>query len=209
MVSRFSFPQFVQQRGPSFSLGERGLAKIDCGATTFLLHATSRPRPVPVPFLNWRWAEQAYTVCTAATLLLFLLMISACHRIRSRSLSTSSTPTIDFWMSSSSHQWEKEEEIPAWLKKPGLEHEGGKGSDTRMTEGVMGKKTSKNKEGLVAIKGPKDNQEQYLAKKLAEENAKTAGILGVIRMSEGSHVASIFGRETALAPTRPTCLGVW
>jgi len=34
--------------------------------------------------------------------------------------------------------------------------------------------------------------------RLAEEEAKNAGILGVLKMNEGSHIASIFGRDTAL-----------
>jgi hypothetical protein len=191
--------QFVQQHGPSFSLGERGLAKIDCGATTFLLRATSKPRSVPVPFLNWRWAEQAYTVGTAASLLLFLLMISSVPpdpKSLSLDLFNADNRFLSFIVMPAQ---EKQEEIPQWLQKKELEDQsGGKGQRHKDDEGRMGKKTSKNKEGLYAIKGPKDNQEQYLAKKLAEENAKTAGILGVIRTAEGSHLASVFGRDTAL-----------
>jgi TonB family protein len=190
---------FVQQHGPSFSLGERGLAKIDCGATTFLLRATSKPRAVPVPFLNWRWAEQAYTVGTAASLLLFLLMISSVPpdpKSLSLDLFNADNRFLSFIVTPAQ---ERQEEIPQWLQKKEQEEQaGGKGQRHKGDEGRMGKKTSKNKEGLYAIKGPKDNQEQYLAKKLAEENAKTAGILGAIRTAEGSHLASIFGRDTAL-----------
>jgi TonB family protein len=71
----------------------------------------------------------------------------------------------------------------------------------------MGKKTSKNKEGLYGLKGPKDNPDPHLAKKLAEEQAKTAGILGVLKMNEGSHLASIFGRDTALGNDPSDVLG--
>src|SRR5436190_4127644 len=71
----------------------------------------------------------------------------------------------------------------------------------------MGKKTSKNKEGLYGLKGPKDNPDPHLAKKLAEENAKNAGILGVLKMNEGSHLASIFGRDTALGNDPSDVLG--
>jgi TonB family protein len=46
-----------------------------------------------------------------------------------------------------------------------------------------------------------------LAKKLAEENAKNAGILGVLKMSEGSHLASIFGRDTAAGSDSVNVLG--
>jgi len=71
----------------------------------------------------------------------------------------------------------------------------------------MGKKTSKNKEGLYGLKGPKDNPDPHLAKKLAEEQAKNAGILGVLKQSEGSHIASIFGRDSALGNDAADVLG--
>ncbi len=71
----------------------------------------------------------------------------------------------------------------------------------------MGKKTSKNKEGLYGLKGPKDNPDPHLAKKLAEEQAKNAGILGVLKMNEGSHIASIFGRDSALGNDAADVLG--
>jgi TonB family protein len=71
----------------------------------------------------------------------------------------------------------------------------------------MGKKTSKNKEGLYGLKGPKDNPDPHLAKKLAEEQAKNAGILGVLKQTEGSHIASIFGRDSALGSDADNVLG--
>lgn len=199
--------QFIHQRGPSFSLGERGLARIDCGATTFLVQATSKPRPVPVPFMVWRWAEQAYTVGTTAALLLFLLMIFSVPpdpKSLSLELFNADKGFISFVVKP---PLEKDEEMPDWLQKKALEEQGGQGKRHNGNEGRMGKKTSKNKEGLVAIKGPKDNQDPNLAKKLAEDNAKSAGILGVLRTAEGSHVASIFGRETAIGSDSANVLG--
>jgi TonB family protein len=200
-------PQFVQQRGPSFSLGDRGRAKIDCGATTFLVSATPRPRSVPVPFLIWRWSEQAYTVGTAAALALFLLMIFSVPpdpKSLSLDLFNADSRFVNFLIKPPE---EKEEEIPEWLKKKGPDEQGGKGKRHKGEEGKMGKKTSKNKEGLYGLKGPKDNPDPHLAKKLAEENAKNAGILGVLKMSEGSHLASIFGRDTAAGSDSVNVLG--
>ena len=200
-------PQFVQQRGPSFSLGDRGRAKVDCGATTFLISATPKPRPVPVPFLIWRWSEQAYTVGTAAALLLFLLMIFSVPpdpKSLSLDLFNADSRFVNFLIKPPE---EKEEEIPEWLKKKGPDEQGGKGKRHKGEEGKMGKKTSKNKEGLYGLKGPKDNPDPHLAKKLAEEQAKNAGILGVLKMSEGSHLASIFGRDTAAGNDAVNVLG--
>jgi TonB family protein len=199
--------QFVQQRGASFSLGDRGRAKIDCGATTLLVSATPKPRPIPVPFLVWRWSEQAYTVGTGAALLLFLLMIFSVPpdpKSLSLDLFNADSRFVNFLIKPPE---EKEEEIPEWLKKKGPDEQGGKGKRHKGEEGKMGKKTSKNKEGLYGLKGPKDNPDPHLAKKLAEENAKNAGILGVLKMSEGSHLASIFGRDTAAGSDAVNVLG--
>jgi len=200
-------PQFVQQRGPSFSLGDRGRAKIDCGPLTFLVSATPKPRPVPMPFLVWRWSEQAYTVGTGAALLLFLLMIFSVPpdpKSLSLDLFNADSRFVNFLIKPPE---EKEEEIPEWLKKKGPDEQGGKGKRHKGEEGKMGKKTSKNKEGLYGLKGPKDNPDPHLAKKLAEEQAKNAGILGVLKMNEGSHLASIFGRDTALGNDAVNVLG--
>jgi TonB family protein len=199
--------QFVQQHGASFSLGDRGRAKIDCGANTFLVSATPKPRPVPVPFIIWRWSEQAYTVGSAAALLLFLLMIFSVPpdpKSLSLDLFNADSRFVNFLIKPPE---EKEEEIPEWLKKKGPDEQGGKGKRHKGEEGKMGKKTSKNKEGLYGLKGPKDNPDPHLAKKLAEEQAKNAGILGVLKMSEGSHLASIFGRDTALGNDAVNVLG--
>ena len=202
-----SLQQFVQQRGASFSLGDRGRAKIDCGETSFLVSATPKPRTFPVPFLVWRWSEQAYTVGTAIGLLLFLLMIFSVPpdpKSLSLDLFNADSRFVNFLIKPPE---EKEEEIPEWLKKKGPDEQGGKGKRHKGEEGKMGKKTSKNKEGLYGLKGPKDNPDPHLAKKLAEEQAKNAGILGVLKMAEGSHLASIFGRDTAAGNDAENVLG--
>jgi TonB family protein len=199
--------QFVQQRGSSFSLGDRGRVKLECGETAFLVSATPRPRTLPVPFLVWKWGEQAYTVGTAVALGLFLLMIFSVPpdpKSLSLDLFNADSRFVNFLIKPPE---EKEEEIPDWLKKKGPDEQGGKGKRHKGEEGKMGKKTSKNKEGLYGLKGPKDNPDPHLAKKLAEENAKNAGILGVLKMNEGSHLASIFGRDTAAGSDAVNVLG--
>lgn len=198
---------FIQQRGTSFSLGDRGRAKIECGDTTFLVSATPKPRTLPVPFLVWRWSEQVYTVGTAIGLILFLLMIFSVPpdpKSLSLDLFNADSRFVNFLIKPPE---EKEEEIPEWLKKKGPDEQGGKGKRHKGEEGKMGKKTSKNKEGLYGLKGPKDNPDPHLAKKLAEEQAKNAGILGVLKMAEGSHLASIFGRDTAAGSDAENVLG--
>ena len=102
---------------------------------------------------------------------------------------------------------EKEEQIPEWLKKKGPDEAGGKGKRHKGEEGKMGKKTSKNKTGLYGLKGPKDNPDPHLAKMLAEEQAQKAGVLGILKAQEGSHLASIFGRDSALGNDAENVLG--
>jgi TonB family protein len=203
----YSLPQFVQQRGSSFSLPPSGYARLDCGETTFLVTATNRPRVIPTPFLTWKWNEQVYTIGSAVALLLFLLMIFSVPpdpKSLSLDLFNSDNRFVKFLIKPPE---EKEEEIPEWLKSKKNEEQGGKGKRHKGEEGKMGKKTSKNKEGLYGLKGPKDNPDPHLAKKLAEEQAKNAGILGVLKQTEGSHIASIFGRDSALGNDASDVLG--
>jgi hypothetical protein len=203
----YPLQQFIAQRGSSFSLPQGARAKLDCGETTFLVAATARPRALEVPFLTWRWDEQVYTVGSAVALLLFLLMIFSVPpdpKSLSLDLFNSDNRFVKFLIKPPE---EKEEEIPEWLKSKKPEEQGGKGKRHKGEEGKMGKKTSKNKEGLYGLKGPKDNPDPHLAKKLAEEQAKNAGILGVLKMNEGSHIASIFGRDSALGTDAEDVLG--
>jgi TonB family protein len=199
--------QFVQQRGPSFSLPQGGRARIEAGETTFLVSSTPRPRALPAPFLIWKWNEQIYTVGSAVAILLFLLMIFSVPpdpKSLSLDLFNSDNRFVNFLIKPPE---EKEEEIPEWLKKRGPDEQGGKGKRHKDEEGKMGKKTSDKKKGLYGLQGPKDNIDPHLAKKLAEEEVKNAGILGVLKMAEGSHIASIFGRDTALGSDPENVLG--
>jgi len=203
----YPLQQFIAQRGSSFSLPQGARARLECGETMFLVAATPRPRALEVPFLTWKWDEQIYTVGSSVALLLFLLMIFSVPpdpKSLSLDLFNSDNRFVKFLIKPPE---EKEEDIPEWLKSKKNEEQGGKGKRHKGEEGKMGKKTSKNKEGLYGLKGPKDNPDPHLAKKLAEEQAKNAGILGVLKMNEGSHIASIFGRDTALGNDADDVLG--
>ncbi len=203
----YPLQQFIQKRGSSFSLPQGGSARLDCGETTVVVSATARPRTLDVPFLTWRWDEQVYTVGSIVALGLFLLMIFSVPpdpKSLSLDLFNSDNRFVKFLIKPPE---EKEEDIPEWLKSKKPEEQGGKGKRHKGEEGKMGKKTSKNKEGLYGLKGPKDNPDPHLAKKLAEEQAKNAGILGVLKMNEGSHIASIFGRDSALGNDAQDVLG--
>ncbi|MGZ6142653.1 MAG: FHA domain-containing protein, partial [Myxococcales bacterium] len=181
-------------------------AKIDLGANTFLVSSVPAPRRYPTPF-NVNWGQQSYTAATALVVGLFLGMIYSIPP-DPKSLS------LDAFMNDQRFAKflikppeEKEEQIPEWLKKKGPDEAGGKGKRHKGEEGKMGKKTSKNKSGLYGLKGPKDNPDPHLAKMLAEEQAQKAGVLGILKAQEGSHLASIFGRDSALGNDAENVLG--
>ncbi len=181
-------------------------AKIDLGQNTFLVSSVPPPRKYEAP-LAVDWGQQAYTGATALAVMLFLFMVYSIPP-DPKSLS------LDAFMNDKRFAQflikppeEKEEQIPDWLKKKSNDEAGGKGKRHKGEEGKMGKKTSKNKSGLYGLKGPKDNPDPHLAKMLAEEQAQKAGILGLIKSQEGSHLASIFGRDSALGTDAENVLG--
>ena len=198
---------YVQQRGQSFPLTDGARIRIDAGESRFLISSVAKPRTLPVPFLLWSWAEQKFTLAAAGVLLLFLVIIfSVPPDPKSLSLDLLNTDNrfLNFLIKPPE---EKEEEIPEWLKSNKNDDQGGKGKRHKDEEGKMGKESSKNKQGLYGLKGPQDNPDPHLAKKLAEEEAKNAGILGLIKADEGSHLASLFGRDTALGSDAENVLG--
>ena len=208
-VSGQSLPlaSYVQQRGQSFPLADGARIRIDAGETRFLISSVAKPRTLPVPFLLFQWAEQKFTLAAAGVLLLFLVIIfSVPPDPKSLSLDLLNTDNrfLNFLIKPPE---EKEEEIPEWLKSNKNDDQGGKGKRHKDDEGKMGKESSKNKQGLYGLKGPQDNPDPHLAKKLAEEEAKNAGILGLIKADEGSHLASLFGRDTALGSDAENVLG--
>ena len=190
----------------AFVIPESCRAKIDLGDTTFLVNSVPPPRRYPKPFRP-DWNVLMYVGGTAFVCCLFLGMIFSLPP-DPKSLS------LDAFMNDQRFAKflikppeEKEEQIPEWLKKKGPDEAGGKGKRHKGEEGKMGKKTSKNKAGLYALKGPKDNADPHLAKVFAEEAAKSAGVLGILKQEQGSHLASIFGRDSALGNDAENVLG--
>jgi TonB family protein len=86
----------------------------------------------------------------------------------------------------------------------GARHKGEEGN-----VGKMGKRTEGSREGLYGLRGPRDNPDPALAQRLGEEQAKNAGILGVLRQPEppSNGTPSIFGRDTALGNDSADVLG--
>jgi pSer/pThr/pTyr-binding forkhead associated (FHA) protein len=180
-------------------------AKIDLGQNTFLVSSVPPPRKYAAP-MDVDWGQQAYTGATALAVMLFLFMVYSIPP-DPKSLSLDAFMNDKRFAQFLIKPPEEKEEIPDWLKKKSNDEAGGKGKRHKGEEGKMGKKTSKNKSGLYGLKGPKDNPDPHLAKMLAEEQAQKAGILGLIKSQEGSHLASIFGRDSALGTDAENVLG--
>jgi TonB family protein len=181
---------------------------LDAEDSRFILNATAKPKKHDVPFMgNVRWDEQVYTGGSLAAHLLFLILINSIPgdaKALSLDLFNSDNRFVKFLIKPPE---EKQEDMPEWLKKKGPDEQGGKGKRHKGEEGKMGKKTSKNKSGLYGLKGPKDNPDPHLAKTLAENAAKQAGVLGILQRNEGSHIASIYGQASALGNDPENVLG--
>lgn len=103
-----------------------------------------------------------------------------------------------------------EEETPDWLESSDAdEEEGGKGKRHKDEEGQMGKEESKKTKNKYGIQGPADNQDPHMAREAAKEEAKTAGILGVLAQSTGAwnSPTSPYGQDTALGYDPMSALG--
>jgi TonB family protein len=103
-----------------------------------------------------------------------------------------------------------EEETPDWLENSNADDtEGGKGKRHKDEEGQMGKEESKKTKNKFGIEGPPDNEDPHMAREQAKEEAKNAGILGVLSQSVGAwnSPTSPYGQDTALGYDPMSALG--
>ncbi|MCS6914795.1 MAG: AgmX/PglI C-terminal domain-containing protein [Myxococcales bacterium] len=186
-------------------IGSGARINLRLGENTFNVVSTPPPRRMPFP-LTVDWGKQAYTGGVFLASALFLLLVFSVPP-DPKSLSLDAFINDQRFAKFLIKPPEEREEVPEWLKKKGPDEMGGKGKRHKEEEGKMGKKESKNKTGLYALKGPKDNPDPHLAKQLATEAAQKAGVLGILKAEQGSHLASIFGRDSALGTDAVDVLG--
>jgi TonB family protein len=198
-------PSYPQTR--SFPIPAEARIKLDIGRHTLLINAVAPARRVVSPFLSRvDWAAQMSNgLSFAAHALLLFLVFAVPPDAKSLSLDLFDADN-EFMKYLVKPQEQKEEDIPSWLKKKGPDKAGGKGKRHKGDEGKMGSKKSKKKTGLYGLKGPKDATPR-LARQLAEETARTAGVLGLLGGGSGSHIASIFGADSALGNDAVDALG--
>ena len=76
---------------------------------------------------------------------------------------------------------EKRDDLPDWLKHKG-------------EEGKAGSRHA-DERGLYGLKGPSSGVDPHLARKLAENAQRDAGVLGLLKGANGSGTASVFGKD--------------
>jgi len=197
-------PETRQAEGAhEWPLADGARCKLDLGDNTFLVNSVHRSRAIGLHFAKTHdWNDQLWNgVSAGAHLLVLFLMFSIPPGAKILSLDLFGTDNrfVKFLIKPPE---QKEEEIPDWLKKQ--DDPGGKGQKHKDEEGKMGDKKSKKKD-MYAIKGK--TPDQQLARKMAEEAAKNAGVLGLLKQQQGSQIASIFGKDSALGADAQDALG--
>jgi len=212
---RVSFQELIQagqaqaspevRGGHSLALPVKGRIKMDFGPWTFLVNAVPNPRKFAAP-LQFDWTSQIYTGFSAilhAVFLFLIYFIPPDPAGLSLDLLDSSNRFIKYMLNPHEVQ---QDEVPEWLKKDKKDEEqGGKGKRHKGEEGQMGKRDAKKTDNHYGIKGPKDNPDPHMARSMAKEMAKSAGILSYL--SAANAPTSPFGRDTALGVDPENALG--
>ncbi|MES1208333.1 MAG: TonB family protein [Pseudomonadota bacterium] len=198
--------EYVRRKGTCFPLPATGSTEVDCGAIKFIVARVSPPRVLPPAAFRWNWGEQIYNLGSVLALLALVLVMAfvpADPRSLSLDLFGPGSRFLPFVVKPPEH----DEAPPPWLTARPSPSSGQAGAREKGPAGAMGDRTSTKSHARHAIAGPKDNVDPRLAKDRAEETAKNAGVLGVLRAVQGSHITSIFGRTTALGNEAENLLG--
>lgn len=171
--------------------------KVDLGQNTFLVDSAARPRPIKSPLLSrWDWQTQSANMLsfgTHAVVLFLVFLVPPSWNI----LSTDRFNTDNRQVKMLIKPPEAEVDERAWLEKKRAE--AGGGQKTKGPEGKMGTpEVNKKARGRVAIKGPRDNPSPMFARRIAEDTARKAGVLGMLASNSSSSLTHLFGRDGAL-----------
>ncbi|MCP4604294.1 MAG: AgmX/PglI C-terminal domain-containing protein [Proteobacteria bacterium] len=193
------------QGGYSLGLKAKSRVKMDFGPWTFLVNSVPNPKKFVAP-LELDWQSQIYTGISLILQSLFLFLIYFIPpdpEGLSLDLLDDSNRFIKYMLSPPEVQ---QDEVPEWLKKDKEDEEqGGKGKRHKGEEGQMGKRDAKKTDNHYGIKGPKDNPDPHMARSMAKEMAKNAGILSYL--SSANAPTSPFGQDAALGIDPENALG--
>ncbi len=193
------------QGGYSMNLPPKARIKMDFESWTFLVNSVPHPRKFAAP-LELNWTSQIYTglsLILHAVFLFLIYFIPPDPEGLSLDLLDDSNRFIKYMLNPPEVQ---QDEIPEWLKKDKKDDEqGGKGKRHKGEEGQMGKRDAKKTDNHYGIKGPKENPDPHMARSMAKEMAKNAGILSYL--SAANAPTSPFGQDTALGVDPENALG--
>jgi hypothetical protein len=164
--------------------------------------SVAAPRALPAP-LAVDWRQESYFGAVAIAAALTLALISSIPP-DPKSLS------IDPLLRDHGHALiniRPPVEPPVLLPKEakGARAQGGGGKPAPGESGRMGKPTAPSERKLFKLAGK--TNDPHSAKLLSYEAARESGALGVIAALQGSHVASVFGRDSALGPDAENVMG--
>jgi len=199
----YRLADYLAGRGSNFTLPQGARARIDCGAMSFRLDHTTRAEPMPRRWFAWRWAEHKFTLASFLALGLFLLMIFA---VPPEGMSVSN----DFMgmsriMIPAIVKAPEPDKVPEILTNRPDKSPGEVGGAHIGTSGKMGDINSKKPTGAYSIKG--DGKDMHLGKAEAAAAVLNQGILGVLRSTQASKFADIFGHDSAVGSAQEDILG--
>lgn len=162
---------------------------------SFSISSVARPRAYAVPIgIDWRILSYPGAVFAAVGLVAVLML-----RLppQPRSLSVDALLRDPRW----AKLVLKPEEVPDWLKMTDLEAPSSGGRHGRVPEGKLGKQDTHAKGGLFAIKGPPT------APRLARDEARKVGVLGVLDSQRAASQVASFARSSALGRDAADAMG--
>ncbi|MCU0664503.1 MAG: AgmX/PglI C-terminal domain-containing protein [Myxococcota bacterium] len=193
------------QGGYSMPVPTKSRMKMDFGSWTFLINSVAHPRKFVAP-MDFNWTSQIYLGIAAALHIVFMFLIYFIPPDPegfSLDMFDENNRFIKYALTPPEVQ---QEEVPEWLKKDkNDDQQGGKGKRHKGEEGQMGKRDAKKTDNHYGIKGPKDNPDPHMARDMAKEMAKSAGVLSYL--SAANAPTSPFGRDTALGVDPENALG--
>lgn len=172
------------------AIPSQGRIRVNIGQNTFLISSVPRPRRHVTPlFASMESKILAFVGVSAAVhLSIVFLLLSLPPAPQSLSLDLRGSDGRLTRVQSKAQEDPKEEEEEETQDN---QASGGTGTAMALDEGKMGKEDSSRKTGQYAMKN--EGADPQLAKEAAVEQARNAGFLGALKMSQGGAFASITG----------------
>jgi hypothetical protein len=181
-----------QGRTTIFPIPPNAKIRVRAGKTTFLVSAVAQPRrAVGALFATFETQVLAYFGGSLAAHLIFLFIVRRAYipdsQVNAQMDSMEDTTTRSANTSQDDPPPPEEEDKP----DDGEDESGGTGTAMALEEGKMGKKDSERAEGQYKMQ--KNQEDPQLARQQAIEAARTAGILGSTKLTDGGAFASLTG----------------